>query len=506
MSTIMKRLSALTRLIGAHFRHLLATSSPMALGGLFGLVLWAASWAMGYGLSALVWLWPAPAPHLAAKLETGGVVLNWRVPDGQSVHHLVIYRNHQYLAYTRSTGYVDSSIKAGMSYNYSVVAVGADHHPSAASNAAKVKIPAILAAGTTVSSSPPPSASPSPGSPAGLRGKVQQLFSGQAPADPTGNPFVTRQGTQLMLAGQPFHFTGLNIYNANSRGNCYVTLGEGSGLDQALTQWGPGKTVMRAWFYQTLATSGGHRDWAAFDHTLAVARAHGVRVIATLGDQWGDCEDGQYKTAAWYAGGYRGDLAGGIVAYRAWVAEVAARYKDDPTIMAWQLMNEAETKTARNEGCAAGGPDTLRAFATDLGGLVRSLDPNHLVSLGTIGGGQCGTQGSEYEYVHASPGIDLCEYHDYNDPTSPLPGDQWNGLAARVAACRALGKPLFVGEIGIKPGDVGGSLPARADAYARKINAGFGAGVAGELVWAWRSSDGYEVGPGDPALAALAQF
>src|SRR3954462_14068815 len=103
--------------------------------------------------------------------------------------------------------------------------------------------------------------------------------------------FVKRSGTQLLLDGKPYRFTGLNIYNANSVNNCWYTLGSGGGLSTSLDEIGPGKEAFRAWFFQYEATtSPGARDWSTFDHTLAVARAHGVKVVATLVNQWGQCE------------------------------------------------------------------------------------------------------------------------------------------------------------------------------------------------------------------------
>lgn len=346
----------------------------------------------------------------------------------------------------------------------------------------------------------------------GVAGLVSHIRSKPVtPATTAADQYVKRQGTNLTLAGQTFKFTGFNIYSANSLGSCHATLGTGPGLDEALSAWAPQAhhPVMRAWFYQSLATTAtGGRDWSGFDHTLAVAKAHGVRVIATLADQWGDCDDGRYKTASWYNEGYRNVTLGNGVAYRAWVQEVVARYRDNPTIMAWQLMNEAETKPARDAGCAADGAATLRAFADDLGALIHATDPHHLVSLGTIGGGQCGTDGPDYQTVHASPGIDLCEYHDYSG-TDTMPGDNYNGLSVRLHQCRNLGKPLFVGEVGIKPEEASNStssqtrLQARADAFGRKFTAATTAGAAGSLIWAWQSTEGYQVGPGDPAISAL---
>ena len=326
-----------------------------------------------------------------------------------------------------------------------------------------------------------------------------------ASAAPPG--FVTRNGTRLALDGAPYRFTGLNIYNANSNGWCWYSMG-GSVLDDSLAAIGPGKSAFRSWFFQQLATNGG-RDWSAFDNTLATARARGVKVIATLIDQWGNCGSpvpGGYKDASWYEGGYQQPDPAGIVSYRDWVAEIVDRYKDDPTILAWQLVNEPEVGD-----CSAVPESTatadLKAFAADVSGLIKSIDANHLVSLGTLGGGQCGTQGADYQDVMSVPTLDLCEYHDYQ-PSDPIPGDQWNGLQVRLDQCNALNKPLVVGELGIKPNDVGGTLAARAQTLHAKLWAQFNAGVVGELAWAWDKDgstlDNYDIGPGDPALDVLA--
>ncbi len=327
-------------------------------------------------------------------------------------------------------------------------------------------------------------------------------------------PFVERAGTRLFLQGNPYRFTGLNIYNANSDGDeeCWYAMSSGSTLGDSLDAIGSGKEAIRAWFFQSLATTGGQRDWSAFDHTLSVARTHGVKVIVTLTNQWGDCEAGGYKADSWYTGGYKQADPGGTASYRAWVSEVVTRYRNDPTILAWQLVNEAEVKPNPDltTPCSPNAAATLKSFATDVSGLVKSIDPNHLVSLGTMGGGQCGAQSAEYSDLHSVPTIDLCEYHDYDQPQAPMPGDQWNGLQVRIDQCNALGKPLFVGETGIKPNQVGGTLQARADAFDAKLSAQFSAGVVGELVWAWSALgstlNDFDVGAGDPVLEVLGDY
>jgi mannan endo-1,4-beta-mannosidase len=355
--------------------------------------------------------------------------------------------------------------------------------------------------GTPPPPPPPPPSPPPPGT--------------TPPPAPSG--FVSRAGTQLVLNGSPYRFTGLNIYNANSVDNCWYTLGTGSALDSSLAAIGSGKEAMRTWFFQYEATRNGARDWTAFDHTLAVARSRGVRVVATLVNQWGQCEgwssypDG-YKGESWYANGYRTlpSSPGMSATYRDWVAEVVARYRNDPTILAWQLVNEAEAKTSYGGSCSSTAPATLKAFAADMASLVKSVDPNHLLSLGTIGSGQCGAAGSVYKDLHSVPGLDVCEYHDYT--LAAMPGDQWNGLATRLRECGELGKPLFVGELGIATSSVGGLID-RATVVGSKLSAQFAAGVAGILVWDWRdaahggsSLGGYEIGPLDPVLGMLSAY
>jgi mannan endo-1,4-beta-mannosidase len=326
--------------------------------------------------------------------------------------------------------------------------------------------------------------------------------------------FVTRDGTRLEFDGQPFRPIGLNIYNANSNGWCWYAM-DGSILTDSLTAIGSDKNAMRAWFFQQLATTNGQRDWTAFDRTLAAAKQKGVKVVATLADQWGDCgvtttPGYGYKDRNWYEAAYTQPDPSVPVSYRDWVAEVVARYKNDPTILAWQLVNEPEVLNEEGGDCAAvpesAALSILSSFASDVAGRIKSIDPNHLVSLGTIGSGQCGAQADDYQTLMSIPALDLCEFHDYGSP-APIPGDQWNGLQRRIDQCNALDKPLLVGELGTRPIDVGGTLADRARVVSNKLCGQLRAGVAGVMLWAW-SKDGsllnnFDIGPSDPVLDVL---
>jgi alpha-galactosidase len=176
----------------------------------------------------------------------------------------------------------------------------------------------------------------------------------------------------------------------------------------------------------------------------------------------------------------------------------------------WSLMNEAEDAQSKGGPCSSTADATLQAFAGDIASVTKAADPNHLVTLGTVGSGQCGAAGVAYQHLYSSPHLDVCEYHDYRAEQTALPGDQWNGLQTRINQCTALGKPIIVGEAGIDPGRVGGTA-TRARLLAAKLSAQLGAGVSGFLVWEWQAAgqsggDRYLIGPGDPALKVLGDY
>ncbi|HSX47193.1 MAG TPA: cellulase family glycosylhydrolase [Patescibacteria group bacterium] len=328
----------------------------------------------------------------------------------------------------------------------------------------------------------------------------------------TVSNYVQRSGTTLTLNGSPYKFVGINFYNANAiygarLKNCGPTMSTvsinpvGDLLDQNLTKMnstGTAAQVMRSWFFESQATnSSGVIDWTPFDNTLAIAKKHGLRIIATLDNQWaGQCVVSGYKDVTWYQSGYKSTDGDGPLSYRNYVQQVVTRYANDPNIMMWQFMNEAQSGDVGGSTCSneAASSAALRAWADDIGGLIKGIDPNHLTSLGTGGmGGGCGTKGSDYKTVHASPFVDTCEYHDYNYAKIALPSP----LVADLDYCgkQGLNKPLFVGETGMVPSiDIGptGTFQNRADLISSKMQAQFnysdglgGSGVVGEAPWGW---------------------
>ena len=280
---------------------------------------------------------------------------------------------------------------------------------------------------------------------------------------------------------------------------------------------------MRAWFFQGLATSGGVRDWSGFDHALAVAAAHGTRVIVTLAQPMARLRRRRRRSR--YVQGrrlVRNRLPAsqipfsGLESYRDWVAEIVAQIQgqpDDPRVAA-VIEPEAEVKpTTSATSCSPNAGDPLLTnFATDVSGVDqvdRSEPPRQRSARSVVG--SAAPSGPDYQDgARASRRIDLCEYHDYGSPTTAIPGDQFNGLQVRLNQCRALGKPLFVGETGIASSGRGAvDSPTESSRLPDEVRCvSSRAGIVGELVWAWNkdgSAGSYDIGPADPALAVLAQ-
>jgi mannan endo-1,4-beta-mannosidase len=293
-------------------------------------------------------------------------------------------------------------------------------------------------------------------------------------------------------------------------------------LDSDLSYIGSGQEVARVFAFQHTATTNGVRDWSYMDAALATFAAHHVRVIMVLTDTWSGqpCTDSPTnRTIAWYQTGYKTDVEGATT-YRDWVAQVVARYRNNPTIAIWQLVNEAEDPQAAGDfppytqtTCPwQVSTDVMQAFANDMAGLVKSIDPNHLVSLGALQG-YCGSDTSSWQVTQSGPNIDVMDYHDYGYPYSPLGDPDSNGFTASLARAAANNKALIVGEMGMEFTLVKTPTTAyRATLFDAKLAAQFAAGSAGELFYMW--SDGYSATPprdmeityGDPAIGLLAKY
>ncbi len=352
----------------------------------------------------------------------------------------------------------------------------------------------------------------------------------QAPrSDPPG--VITNHGGQLYLNGRAYHFLSLDAASAATDWPVNWGCG-GMATDAQLDAFFaalPPHTLVPFWASQAFAFNNKTThtiDFSGIDRVFAAAARHGQFLLPELEHQQGFCSDGHWKDASWYAGGYRQSFntdGRGLepLPYWNYVQLIVSRYRGNPALGMWGLVVEPEAQT-----CASGsGPDcagrsscveqagaaALRSFFDTVGGEVKRLDPLHLVSAGTIGGGQCGWAGPDFSAVNASAGIDVCEVHDYNGSSLPIT----SAAVADIRACKALGKPLIVGETGLNasPAPLPGcpqTFAARAVSYGQRINAYLQAGASGLALWGWvlgaSGSCGFDITITDPVIAVMRSY
>jgi mannan endo-1,4-beta-mannosidase len=195
-------------------------------------------------------------------------------------------------------------------------------------------------------------------------------------------------------------------------------------------------------------------------------------------------------------------------AYKNWVHHVVMRtntitgipYREDPAVFSWELTNELRCKggDAFDGNSSECTPETLTAWVGEMSGYIKSLDPNHMVSVGDEGfldgGGDHwaykANDGVDHEALTAQPAIDFGTFHLYpEDWGATLEwGETWIDAHLRVA--RKLGKPTVLEEYGVKVtrsrGNVGEVIkgwPERQRAYHRWNEIMLRHGGNGSLPW-----------------------
>lgn len=317
--------------------------------------------------------------------------------------------------------------------------------------------------------------------------------------------FVTAQGRDFVRDGQPFRFVGVNIYDAaaTDRYSCdpALRMDEAELTDTIRTLHDSyGVTVVRFWAYQTYTAAG--QDFSGLDRVIRIAKELGVHVLPVLEDGPGHCTTmdevvpkSEYRDDTWFTTGYRAQYGSATMSFRDYAKVVAERYRDEPAVLGWSLINEADT-SART----ADGRSVLIDFGRDMAGVVGAAAPRHLITLGTQSNGARGASGPDFTAVYGLPEIDFAEVHDWaswGSDSDPMPGGTDGApprpddprcqeldapIGCSIAAAAELEKPLFVGEAGI-----GATSPdardTRSDQLSAKMRAAFAAGVSGYLLW-----------------------
>lgn len=351
--------------------------------------------------------------------------------------------------------------------------------------------------------------------------------------------FVKRDGIHFSINGNKFGYAGWNAYNLPFLDNGFgfssgdiavVNLpGEEVGFQviPAGTTWSVnetidramvearrlGMTVLRTWAFNSRESeastigygrvvmdenatenfvehNGNKYVWSyneaqfeRLDYLMDSARRHGIRVILTLENYWGDYGGIQTLTDAlgledkleFFTDEAAHDL------FELYASHLIQRvntvngetYKNDPALFAWELMNEPRMDCRDNaaddddEACRTEGPTQLGDWFDKMADYVKSIDSNHMVATGaeahgftedTYGTWPSGDNGpSDTEGYGLDPigvmdqsNIDFFTYHPYfNEEWSFYGFDQTAAInEAIVKDAHEHGKPIVMEEWG----------------------------------------------------------
>lgn len=284
--------------------------------------------------------------------------------------------------------------------------------------------------------------------------------------------FVTVAGSRFMLDGSEFRVAGVN--------NHYLTFGSDrevlAVLDDAVAMGAnvvrtflqpvigsPDGSVPTIWDFTSTAEASnlgvkGHyllsfnpatrsmaihdEGFRKVDFLIAEAAKRNLRLMIAFLDFW-SYTGGSQQMRAWYGGtdktGFFFKDERTKADYRAWVHYVVNRrnrltgvaYKDDPTIMAWELMNEPNAE-----------PDALRErWIAEMASLVKTIAPKQLLT-----SGHANTRPRMSDILMKD--IDYGAWHGYPKYYNQTVEDFRDQIVEFCGIARKAGKPALLSEFG----------------------------------------------------------
>jgi mannan endo-1,4-beta-mannosidase len=327
--------------------------------------------------------------------------------------------------------------------------------------------------------------------------------------------FVRTNGTRFERGGAPYRIAGTNMWYAAYLGSD-APVGDRGRLSRELdrlaalginnirilgsSEFSPLKNSVRPTF-RDRTSKFNEALLRGLDHTVAEMGRRGMTAIIYLTNFW-EWSGGMMTYLYWTNGGRYMDMndpahpwpefpdmssefyghAAAVKMFDDYVRAVVGRrntvtgklYRDDPAIMAWQLANEP-----RPGGSDDAGRRHMAAYLGWIDGtarLIKSLDPNHMVSTGSEGTQGCINDTQCVIDAHSSRSIDYVTAHiwpqnwswaDPNDLAGTWPTVEKNThdyIAQQLGIANRLGKPLVIEEFGF-PRDGGSFEPGSPTTY-----------------------------------------
>jgi mannan endo-1,4-beta-mannosidase len=260
---------------------------------------------------------------------------------------------------------------------------------------------------------------------------------------------------------------------------------------------------------------------AGLDYTIAEMEKRGMKAVIYLNNAWdwsggygfylkecgyGDSpntnEDGGYGRYVDYCANFSREPKA-LNMYYNYIKLIVSRknsitgrdYKDEPAIMAWQLCNEPRPFAKENKAAFA-------QWISDAAALIKSIDPNHLVSTGSEGYIGCEVDMELCEKIHADKNIDYLTIHIWpvnwgwaprNNPDSGIDNaclESGKYIDEHIVLANKLNRPLVIEEFGFsrRGNESGTGIPTDSrDKFYRYIfgRVAEGAPLAGCNFWGW---------------------
>ncbi|XP_020597042.1 mannan endo-1,4-beta-mannosidase 6-like [Phalaenopsis equestris] len=338
-----------------------------------------------------------------------------------------------------------------------------------------------------------------------------------------GLEMVQRKGSQFVVGAEPFYFNGFNTYwlmvlavDPTMRVKITETFKQASSV---------GLTVCRTWAF----SDGGWRAlqkspfvydenvFQALDFVLSEAKKCNIRLILSLTNnmeafggkaqyvKWGQAaglnltSDDDFFTNPTLKGYYKGHVKTVLNRINTFTN---ITYKDDPTIFAWELINEPRSPTDPSG-------NMLQSWIEEMAFHVKSIDPNHLLEIGLEGfygnstpdrlrfnpDSYSGQVGTDFIRNHQTLGIDFATTHLYPDAwlSTSIPEAQLEFTKSWMQshiddAEKVLGMPVVFAEFGMSAKDKNFSVSLRNQfidmVYDNILNSTKrGGGGGGCLIW-----------------------
>ncbi len=346
--------------------------------------------------------------------------------------------------------------------------------------------------------------------------------------------FVSRCGVHFCLNGRTYYVAGANTYDVFTYGGSYgdteTQYMDKTRIDNHFAELqSDGVSVLRLWMFDHEQWHGfessrgvyNDQEFAEFDYILTSAKAHDIRLIPTLENYW-EAYGGIDTRLSWeglptgqsnrWRFFNKAACPGCFTQYKNYVNYALNRvnhytgvaYKDDPTIFAWDLMNEPRYEGQGSESTSG---VTLRAWVDEMGAYIKGIDKNHMVYAGIEGHqsryGFGGDEGNPFVYLQQSPYIDFTSAH-------PYPNEGWANLSLTQTitlinawnsdSVNLVGKPFFMGEFNTQGVD-------RSTWWTSIYNDIEQQDIAGSAFWWYpdpqAGGDNYSVKHGAPELSVF---